>query len=626
MIAFCWRGCLQRGFLFYCKIMMIKPSARCWSMVGVLCAAPSLAFAEQNNLSDVVVTATRVEQPLSTVLADVTLISREEIERSGATGLADVLARTPGVQFARNGGLGSTTSVFLRGADTRFTAVFVDGVRVDTQTVSGGATWESIPLAQVDRFEVLRGPAAAVYGSDAIAGVVQIFTKKGAAGFSPYVGMGLGSNQLRKVEAGVSGGNQQFDYALGLSKETSDGFNARKGNNPDRDGYKSESANVRLGFNASNKHRLEVAALRSEMDSQYDGSLTDDDYNHHRLETVGVTWKAKWNEQFNSRLSVSESTSRYETTPSPFLTQTRVRDYLLMNTVQYSNSNGSVTLERREDTLDNSSTTPTVTSRYQNAVGLGYGWQPGLHAFQLNVRRDDDSEFGGKTTGQVAYGYQFLPQWKVNASAGTAFRVPTLFQRFSDFGSSSLQPESSRNREVGLTYNNQDTEFGVTYYKNKIENLISFVGTSTSCSSGFGCYESTNHAQLEGVTLTASTTVKTVHVSASLDFLDPKDLDTGRNLARRAEKHASLSLDAPLGPWKVGSELLAYGSRFDNAANTVELGGYSVVNVFATRKVNKDVSLVLRANNVFDKDYQLANNYNTQGRSFFVGVRWGFGS
>jgi vitamin B12 transporter len=327
-----------------------------------------------------------------------------------------------------------------------------------------------------------------------------------------------------------------------------------------------------------------------------------------------------------SQFSVSESTSRYESTPSPFVTQTRVRDYLLMNTLQQSNWNGSMTLERREDTLDNSSTTPEVTSRYQNALGLGYGWQPGLHAFQLNVRRDDDSEFGGKTTGQVAYGYQFLPQWKVNASAGTAFRAPTLFQRFSVFGSSTLQPESSNNREIGLSYNQQGTEFGVTYYKNKIENLIAFIGTSTACSSGFGCYESINHAELEGVTLTASTTVNTIHVAASVDFLDPKDEDTGKNLARRAEKHASVSLDAPVGQWKLGSELLAYGSRFDNAANTVELGGYGVVNIFATRKVNKDVSVVLRANNVFDKDYQLANNFNTQGRSFFAGVRWGFGS
>lgn len=591
----------------------------------MLCAAPSLAFAEQNNLADVVVTATRVEQPLSTVLADVTVISREEIERSGATGLVDVLARAPGVQFSRNGGPGSVSSVFLRGAETRFTAVFVDGVRVDSQS-TGGATWESIPLAQVDRIEVLRGPAAAVYGSDAIAGVVQIFTKKGSAGFSPYIGMGLGSNQLKKLEAGVSGGNQQFDYALGVSKETTAGFNARQGSNPDKDGYTSESGSVRLGWNATDSHRLEVSALSSYMDSQYDGSLTDDDYNHHHLETLGLTWKAKWNERLKSQFSVSESSSRYESTPSPFVTQTRVRDYLLMNTLQQSNWNGSMTLERREDTLDNSSTTPEVTSRYQNALGLGYGWQPGLHAFQLNVRRDDDSEFGGKTTGQVAYGYQFLPQWKVNASAGTAFRAPTLFQRFSVFGSSTLQPESSNNREIGLSYNQQGTEFGVTYYKNKIENLIAFIGTSTACSSGFGCYESIKHAELEGVTLTASTTVNTIHVAASVDFLDPKDEDTGKNLARRAEKHASLSLDAPVGQWKLGSELLAYGSRFDNAANTVELGGYGVVNIFATRKVNKDVSVVLRANNVFDKDYQLANNFNTQGRSFFAGVRWGFGS
>ncbi|MDY0107493.1 MAG: TonB-dependent receptor plug domain-containing protein, partial [Giesbergeria sp.] len=160
--------------------------------------------ARMPSLLDTVVTATRTEQPLADLVADVSIIDRETIEASGATGLADVLARLPGVEITRNGGVGNATSVYLRGAESRFTAVYIDGVRVDSQS-TGGAQWEQIPLGQIERIEVLRGPAAAVYGSDAIGGVVQLFTRKGEGPARPYAGVGLGTHGLRKVEAGVSG-------------------------------------------------------------------------------------------------------------------------------------------------------------------------------------------------------------------------------------------------------------------------------------------------------------------------------------------------------------------------------------------------------------------------------------
>src|SRR5688572_29815436 len=162
-------------------------------LVGLAGSVAALAQTPTANpaLRDTVVTATRVEQRLSDLVADVSVIDRETIERSGAEGVADVLAKVQGIQIARNGGVGNSTSIFLRGAESRFTAVFIDGVRVDSQS-TGGAAWESIPLAQIDRIEIVRGPAAAVYGSDAIGGVIQLFTRKGEAGIAPYVGLGVG--------------------------------------------------------------------------------------------------------------------------------------------------------------------------------------------------------------------------------------------------------------------------------------------------------------------------------------------------------------------------------------------------------------------------------------------------
>jgi vitamin B12 transporter len=167
--------------------------------------AQSAAQADAVHMKETVVTANRIEQPLSDLVADMSVVGRETIETAGAVGVADVLSRLPGVQMVRNGGAGSTTSVYLRGADTRFTAVYIDGVRVDSQS-TGGASWQDIPLEAIDRIEVLRGPAAAVYGSDAIGGVVQIFTKKGEGKAKPYVGLGWGSRGTVKAQAGVSGG------------------------------------------------------------------------------------------------------------------------------------------------------------------------------------------------------------------------------------------------------------------------------------------------------------------------------------------------------------------------------------------------------------------------------------
>src|SRR6218665_3063936 len=188
--------------------------------------APGLAAPA---LQDTVGSATRTEQPLSDLVADLSIIERETIERSGLTGVADLLARLPGVEMARNGGLGSAGSVFLRAADSRHTAVFIDGVRVDSQT-TGGAQWELIPLAQIDRIEVLRGPAAAVYGSEAIGGVIQLFPRKGHGPAKPYVGLGLGNLGSRMFDTGISGSAGQdgaFGYTLGLARDSSAGFAAK---------------------------------------------------------------------------------------------------------------------------------------------------------------------------------------------------------------------------------------------------------------------------------------------------------------------------------------------------------------------------------------------------------------
>ncbi|HRN64814.1 MAG TPA: TonB-dependent receptor [Alicycliphilus sp.] len=576
------------------------------------------------SMNEVVVTTTRTAQPLADIVADVSIVDRETIEQSGATGLADVLARLPGIEMVRNGGPGTSTSLYLRGGETRYTAVYIDGVRVDSQAGSGGVAWEAIPLSMIDRVEVLRGPAAAVYGSDAVAGVIQIFTKKGEAGVSPYVGVGVGSHRTWRTEAGVSGASGTVDYALGLARERSDGFNAstKAGSNPDRDGYAMTSANARLGLQMSAAHRLEGTWLYSDSNSGYDTSKADD-RSLRRLQALGLAWQAQWSSSYKTRLSITDTQDRYETTPSPYLTDTRLRGYLLQNEWRLGVHQFTANLERREDRLENA---PIDRSRSQDALALGYGLNAGKHTLQLNARHDSDSEFGGKSTGSAAYGYAFAPHWRATASAGTAFRAPTLYQRFSMYGDATLQPETSRNVELGLKWAEGANSFSATAYRNKVSNLINWVGSTGSCPGNSGpfpgCYSNVGQARYEGITLAGSTRAGPVQLRGSVDLQNPKNLDSGKLLARRARHHASFGADTRVAGWTLGGEVQASGQRYDDVGNTKRLGGYTLFNLYASTRLARDYQVVARLDNLADKNYEIARGYATAGRSFYVGLKW----
>ncbi len=608
----------------------------------LLAQLPSVASA-QPQLGETVVTATRTAQPLSDLVADVSVIDRETIERSGSTGVADVLARQAGIQIVRNGGVGNSTSVYIRGAETRFTAVYIDGVRVDSQA-TGGAAWESIPLAQIDRIEVLRGPAAAVYGSDAIGGVIQLFTRRGEEGVSPSIGVGFGSHGLFRTEAAISGKANVFDYSFGVAHEESRGFNIQPlekrtlpkdgFTSPDRDGYNTTSGNVRLGWQIAPGQRLEATALSSDTQARYDAAKSGskppayylDDQSRNRLRTGGLTWSAQWNEVYSTRLQVTDSQSVYSTMPSYYRTETRLRGYLFQNELRFGPHQVTAALERREDRLENAPTSATdkglARQRSQDAVSLGYGFVQGPHSLQLNLRHDDDSEFGGKTTGSAAYGFAITPKLRVTASAGTAFRAPTLYQRFSEYGKPDLQPESSRNLELGLKYTDGATHAGIVVYRNNVRNLIVFDSTARGCASSFGCYGSTARARYEGVTLSGGHRIGDVTLRASLDFQDPRDLATDKLLARRAKRYATLGADWRLGGWTLGAEVQTSSQRYDDAANTRTLGGYTLLNLVASTKIVRDVDLVARIDNAGDKDYMLARGYVTGGRNAYVGLKW----
>ena len=598
---------MKKLHLLLCGICVV-------AQISVYAQSPSV---DVPPLNEIVVTATRMPQPLDDLVADVTIIDRATIQRSGATGLADVLALVPGIQISRAGNVGSTTDVLLRGTESRHTAVFIDGVRIDSQS-TGGASWQTIPLAQIDRIEVLRGPAAAVYGSDAIGGVIQLFTVKGKGALTPSIGLGFGTYNTKKVDAAVSGSSEAIDYSLGFAKESSFGFDSRTGGtyNTDTDGYSSESANVRLGLQISKTQRVEFSALTSDIDSQYDSSLTEDDHSLSKVNTVGLSWQSQWSDVYSTQLSVTGSYDSYETTPTYYLAETNLRSYLFQNKFQLGKHLLTATLERREDQLRNDAIN---ANRSQDALALGYGWMNHSHTLQFNLRSDKESAVGGYTTGSAAYGFSLSPQWRATASAGTAFRAPTLYQLFSVYGVTTLQPETSRNLELGLRYEQGAAHFAVVVYRNRVSNLISF-GAAGPCTSADGCYTNTEQAKYTGLTVSGGQQLGAVNMRASLDLQDPRNLTTGNLLVRRARQYGTMSADTHVAAWTVGAEAQFSGSRDD--VDGTRLGGYSLINLYASTPLSKDWTVLARVNNLANKNYQLANTYTTLGRSFYTAVRW----
>jgi vitamin B12 transporter len=516
--------------------------------------------------------------------------------------------------------------VYLRGAEGRFTAVFVDGVRIDSQS-TGGATWNAIPLSQVERIEVLRGPAAAVYGSDAMAGVVQIFTRQGEKGFFPSLRIGVGSQGTRELGASLRGGSDSVDYALGLGAERSDGFNAVPTGNPDLDGYRNESFSGRLGWNLAAGQKLDLTVLESRQKAGYDGFVAgEDDQSKHHLQTTGLTWNSRWSDDWNTRLSISRGKDRYETSPSVYLTETQVDTWLLRNELRFGPGGLTVDLERREDQLENESTSPVITDRSQNALALGYGLRAGSHTLQANLRRDDDSEFGTQTTGALAYGYALSKTLQITSSVGTAFRVPTLFQRFSIYGSPDLKAESARNLEAGLRWQQAASRASMVVYRNRVKNLINFVSGPGGCVNGVGdfagCYGNTGLATYGGLTLAGGGKFGEIIFGASLDLMRPKDAQTGKLLARRAETQATLTADAPVGAWRLGGEVQHLGKRFNDAANRFALPAHTLLNLSASTDITRDWRLLGRVDNATDKDYESVLGFATAGRTYYLGLSW----
>ncbi len=602
--------------------------------LGAACALclPTFTAAQQPAVhpgGETIVTATRLAQPVTEALRNVTIITAEEIERGGQLTLAQVLQQFGGLEMVSNGGHGNASSIFIRGANAAHTLVLVDGIRLQSATV-GTTAFENIPLAQIERIEIVPGPASSLYGSDAIGGVIQIFTKSRRGTPSAEVTASLGSYATRALKGAASATLGSTDFTLSAGFLETDNFNVTKPTisfgrfNPDDDAYRNTNFSGKLAHRFNLQHEAGASVFYSEGEAHFDSGPTTDNRTDQKLAVYSVYSRNQlggaWQSLVRLGASRDDSASLGGATVSKFRTDqgqatwqntfTLAKGASLVAGVEY--------LKQEVDTT----TAYAVTRRTIKSAFAGLNGDHGNHGVQASARRDDNSQFGAPTTGSLAYGYRITPQARVRAGYGTAFHAPSFNDLyFPGFGNPDVKPERSRSREVGFDYQASRQRFTATYFENRVTDLIVFVFNPVTASSR---PENVSRARIRGTELSYSGRFLDTLLRAKLTVQDPEAESTGFQLQRRAKRHGSVIASRAFGTWRVGAEMVASGERFDssNESAASRMPGYALFNVSVTHTFSPEWSIDARWNNVGDKNYEVAQGFNTPGSNVLVSVKW----
>ncbi|WP_412478259.1 TonB-dependent receptor domain-containing protein [Azonexus sp. IMCC34839] len=604
------------------------------SAAALALAFSSNTFAQTTSLDPVVVTANRQAMKVSEQLSDVTVLEREDIERTPTTSLGDLLARQPGVELASNGGPGTTSSIYMRGTNSGHTLVLIDGMRVGSATAGQMSAWSRIPVSQIERIEILRGPGSSLYGSDAIGGVIQIFTRRGEGEPHVYAEVGAGNYDTQSAATGFSGQSGGLRYSLSADYFHTSGINNitnRKSSsyNADLDGYKNHSFAGGLSYEMAPGHEVGTQFFYADGENQYDvgpstATAAKDAVSQNALSNVGVYLKNKLTQNWTSTLrygqSVDDTKSLTDRAQTSYF-RTDQNQYSWQNDLNTSIGNFLLAAERLEQEVKTSSRY-RVTSRKTDSLLAGWNGQFGNNRLQGNIRFDDSDQFGEKTTGSVAYGYQITKELRANVGYGTAFKAPSFNDLYYPqsgkyVGNPNLEPESSRNREASLHYDLGAHRLSATWFLNRVANLIVWPSTGTTIMP-----VNVSNARLEGTTLTYEGRISSFDFSANYTNLDARDANTGRVLPRRASNYGTVAVGQQIGAFDWRAEIFASDRRFSDDKNEVKLGGYALVNLYGAYRFAKDWSVFAKLNNLFDRDYQTVADYGTLGFNAFVGIRY----
>jgi vitamin B12 transporter len=571
----------------------------------------SNCMAEVSPDEAIIVTATRTEIPLKDAIVPVTVITREDVELSLATDLAELLRFEAGIDIGRNGGPGQSTSVFLRGSESNHTLVLIDGVRINPGTL-GGAAIQHIAPEIIERIEIVKGARSALFGTDAIGGVINIITRRAR---NAYVEGSLESGSFDTRSGYVSAGDRSIngEFGVTLNWQSTDGYAPRTDSDIKR-GYENLSANLYASRRLKNGD-INIRHWQTSGTVEYlDFFLTPVDQNFDNKTTAA---------ELNTNFSGSGISKLIVSFMQDDISQNQVDDFVSSDRLsvdwQYTHALDDHTVTGGLFTITEDASTLSYGSGFQEdtsvrAVFVQDQWSRGRHKAFAAIRLTDHETFGNHTTWNAEYAFDLSDSWTLNAGLGHAFRAPDATDRFGFGGNVGLKPELADDVQIGLHYKpGNGHSIDIEIYSNDIDDLIEF---------DLQTFELRNiaSAEIRGAQLSYEYrgdgfTIRTEFVTQQAD-----NADTGERLLRRAEETATLSYTRDIGAHRLGLSVVASGDREDFGG--VKLDGYVLANLTGQMSLGDSWALNARIENLLDAIYETAENYRMQERGAFVELKY----
>lgn len=587
---------------------------------AALLAAPVFAQQSLPRTDPVVVTAVRAAETPAQTLAAVDVIEREEIERSASQDVAALLRRVPGVDVVRGGGIGQQASVFIRGTNSNQALVLIDGVRVSALG-TGSYAWEHLPIAQIERIEVVRGPRAAVWGADALGGVIQIFTRREAA---PYTNLQIGNHDTYGVDAGIGQRDERGGFGVHLGWLETRGQNATRPQHfsfdPDRDGAQLRNLSV-YGDVALAGHTLEARALHSDNEVEFDQGQS-----QTRQDVQSLTLSGDLAPNWQHRLTLGGSRDRLETPAFFAAYRSRRQQADWLHTVAVGRRDQLVVglswLDERASQTDTlADATVYRQSRHTSAAFANWQHASDVQLFEVSGRRDDNSVYGNQTSFAAAWGWDASPLLRVSASWGQGFRAPTMNELYSPgfggwyAGNPALAAERSHSAELALRLTpSVSNEVVLRVFRNDIDDMIDFSGAQAQAIN-------IARARIDGSELVWRWHKAWWNLEANATWQDPRSRDTGDALLRRPARKASVLLERGFDSGlRFGLEAMAASQRPDFGG--VRLPGYGLLALRARLPLGLAWQLDARLENLLNRDYTLVDGYHTPGATALLTLRW----
>ena len=581
---------------------------------------------EDDSFEQIVVTANRSQQQQFLALSATQIIGQAEIQAIQPQNITELLNTVAGLTVTNLGGAGQDASVFMRGTNSNHTLVLVDGVRVGSATL-GTTSFSSMSVGLIERIEVVKGPRGALWGADAIGGVIQIFTKKLKSG-EGHVTAAMGSNNYWKTEAAFGLGDEMNSVTIAGTLEESQGFNATDyAGQEDKDGYDRQSFSINGQSKLTDEYSLNLVSRYEQGGSDYDPKWGGSNENEH--ENYSVKVGGAYNvtnvsiETFYARSKDEGGTFLSSAVPKVVNEITTERDQfgLLGHYVLSEKTSFVAGFDWYEEIVENTSLAYVKDKRIARAVFVQARHEVNSFLFEGAVRQDDIQGLDKEVTYNLSAGYQLGDDWLLSLSQGTGFKAPTFNDLYwPGSGNPALKPEKVENTEILIRNQFDNGNVEVSIYDSEIENLIDWAPDA----SGNWKPDNIDNATTQGVDLTISLLTGDFSHLVAAAYVETEDKSTGKQLTRRPKVSATYTLGYQVDALTTNLVLDYRGESQEDEANTVTLSSVLLTNLSVSYQLSDDFSVTGKVNNVFDKDYVVAEHYLTDGVNYQLSASYTF--